>query len=86
MATDSLTCLCVSLDSTLWPSVLHIMVPNCAEAGEKERVAAWPVEGETVLDMYAGHGSHCSSTHFGSISFSQRFCNNVWLSGSFASL
>lgn len=25
-------------------------------AGEKERVATWPVEGETVLDLYAGIG------------------------------
>jgi len=28
------------------------------EAGEKERVATWPVEGETVLDLYAGAFAH----------------------------
>ncbi|CAJ1458254.1 unnamed protein product, partial [Effrenium voratum] len=25
-------------------------------AGEKERVATWPVKGETILDLYAGIG------------------------------
>ena len=32
------------------------IVMVATEAGEKERVASWSVQGETILDMYAGMG------------------------------
>ena len=33
--------------------IQHVCSP-LTEAAEKERVASWPVEGESILDMYAG--------------------------------
>lgn len=34
--------------------MLRSTAAYASQAAEKERVAAWPVQGETILDMYAG--------------------------------
>lgn len=47
----------LTLDNSLDKSRdLATVVMVATEAGEKERVASWSVQGETILDMYAGMG------------------------------